>query len=197
MPGSQGRANQRLRTRKDLLEAALRLSSEGRSPTLEEIAEAAMVSRATAYRYFPSVEALLSEAAAHVAFPDLQSLFDGMDAGGPAERMKRLDQAISAMIAANEPTIRAMLATAVRQALADEDVPARQNRRSPAIEAALAPCRSEFEPKAFDRLQKALALVIGTESLLALKDVLRLDAGEATAVRHWAIEALVEKARAA
>ena len=59
MPDNPGRPNQRLRTRKDLLEAGLRLSSEGGQPSLEDIAEAAMVSRATAYRYFPNVEALL------------------------------------------------------------------------------------------------------------------------------------------
>lgn len=195
MPASQGRPNQRLRTRKDLLEAGLRLSSEGRQPSLEEIAEAAMVSRATAYRYFPNVEALLSEASAHVAFPDLKALFAGLEDAGPVERLKRLDQSTSAMIAANEPALRAMIATTARQA-ADDDIPVRQNRRTPAIEAALAPCHADFEPKTLDRLQKALALVIGTESLLVLKDVLRLNETEAAAVRQWIIEALVEKAKA-
>jgi len=47
----------------------------GRSPTLEEVAEAAMVSRATAYRYFPGVEALLTEAALDVAMPEADSFF--------------------------------------------------------------------------------------------------------------------------
>jgi AcrR family transcriptional regulator len=191
-----GRPNQRLRTRKDLLEAGLRLSSEGQQPNLEEIAEAARVSRATAYRYFPNVEALLSEASAHVAFPEAGTLFEGLEAAGPVERLKRLDEATSAMISVNEPALRAMIATAARQAMNDEDIPARQNRRSPAIEAALAPNRAEFKPKAFDRLQKALALAIGTEALLVFKDVLRLDETEAADIRRWVIEALVEKARA-
>ena len=42
------RANQLRRTRKDLLQAAARLARQGRTPTLEECAEEAMVSRATA-----------------------------------------------------------------------------------------------------------------------------------------------------
>ena len=46
-----GRPNQKSRTRKDLLQAASRLMKEGRRPSLEEVAEAALVSRATAYRY--------------------------------------------------------------------------------------------------------------------------------------------------
>lgn len=196
MPAEHGRTNQRLRTRKDLLEAALRLMSEGLDPSLEEIAEAAKVSRATAYRYFPNVEALLSEASAHVAFPDTSSLFAGMEKAGAVERLKRLDEATAAMISANEPALRAMIATSARQAMSDDAVPVRQNRRSPAIAGALAPCRSEFDPKALDQLEKALALVIGTESLLALKDVLRLGEAEAADIRQWAIEALVEKAQA-
>ena len=197
MPLETGRPNQRLRTRKDLLEAALRLSSDGRQPSLDEVAEAAKVSRATAYRYFPNVEALLAEASAHVAFPDLEGLFTGLENASPAERLKHLDQATSSMISANEPAIRAMIATAVRQAMSDDDVPARQNRRSPAIEAALAPHCVNFEPNQLDRLRKALALVIGPEALLALKDVMRLDDAEAADIRQWVIDALVEKAKAA
>ena len=72
-----GRPNQSTRTRKDLLEAALALMKQGRSPTLEEIAEEALVSRATAYRYFPSVEALLVEASFDVAVPEADELFGG------------------------------------------------------------------------------------------------------------------------
>ena len=64
-----GRANQRRRTRKDLLEATTRLVRQGHQPSLEEIAAEAMVSRATAYRYFPKLDALLLEAALDVAIP--------------------------------------------------------------------------------------------------------------------------------
>ena len=60
VPGTPGRPNQRSRTRKDLLDAASRLLKQGRRPTLEEVAEEARVSRATAYRYFPSVETFSS-----------------------------------------------------------------------------------------------------------------------------------------
>src|SRR3546814_6420835 len=57
-----GRPNQKRRTRKELLQAASRLMKQGRKPSLEEIDEEALVSRATAYRYFPGVEAWLVEA---------------------------------------------------------------------------------------------------------------------------------------
>jgi AcrR family transcriptional regulator len=197
MPADGGRVRQRLRTRKDLLEAGLKLSSEGVQPSLEEIAEAAQVSRATAYRYFPNAEALLAEASAHVAFPDVETLLKDLESAGAADRLTRVDQATSAMIAANETALRAMIASTVRQAMADDQLPARQNRRSPAIAAALAPRRAEFSPAAIDRLEKALALVIGTEAFLVFRDVLPLTDREAADIRRWVIEALVEKAMAA
>jgi hypothetical protein len=65
------------------------------------------------------------------------------------------------------------------------------------IEAALAPGAAAFAPWVRDRLAKALALIIGTEAMLAFKDVLRLPDDEADAVRRWMIRALVEAARRA
>src|ERR687894_3223624 len=79
------RGNQRFRTRKDLLAAAARLMKNGRKPSLEEVAEAALVSRATAYRYFPSIEALLVEASLDLAVPDGEAVFAREPSGGPEE----------------------------------------------------------------------------------------------------------------
>lgn len=191
--GTGGRPNQRRRTRKDLLEAAARLMRDGRSPTLDEVAEEALVSRATAYRYFPGVEALLLEASLDVAFPDSALLF----AAGPADaaaRVEAAETAVSEMVRANEPALRTMLANALQARPKGEPdgPPARQNRRSQLIEAALAP--GAFAPAARDRLAKALAFFIGTEAMLVGKDVLQLDEAEAASVKRWAMRALVAAA---
>src|SRR5687768_16380046 len=58
-----GRTAQKQRTRAALLTAARALVANGVAPTVEEAAEAADISRTTAYRYFPNQAALL--AAAH------------------------------------------------------------------------------------------------------------------------------------
>ena len=60
-PGRPFRANQLRRTRKDLLDAAARLTRQGRNPSLDEVAAEAMVSLATAYRHFPDVSTVLSK----------------------------------------------------------------------------------------------------------------------------------------
>ena len=195
--GKPGRPNQKSRTRKDLLRAASRLMKEGRSPTLEEVAEEALVSRATAYRYFSGIEALLVEAALDVAMPD-EGFFAEDASDDVVERLLRADRAVAAMIAVNETALRAMLVHSLQRGMegAGQGValPVRQNRRTPLIEQALAPAREALPPEAFVRLARALALVIGTESMLAFKDVLSLGDDEAAALRAWIIRALVAAA---
>ncbi len=194
---ANGRANQKRRTRKDLLEAAARLMRQGRTPDLEEIAAEALVSRATAYRYFPNVEALLLEASLDIAVPSADEILRGAPPKDPVARLQRVDAAMHEMIAANEAPLRIMLANALQHIARgeqDSDLPARQNRRTPLIEAALEPARARFDPAALDLLAKALALVIGTEAMIVCKDVLQLDEAEACKVRQWAIGALVAAA---
>lgn len=192
-----GRPNQKQRTRKDLLQAAYRLMQTGQSPSLEAVAAEALVSRATAYRYFPSIEALLLEAALDVAAPDGRALFGPGAPTDPVGRLERVDSAFHEMILANEPALRLMLARSVERVARGEapgDLPIRQNRRSPLIETALDPLRETADPATLDLAAKALAMVIGAESFVALKDVLRLGDAEARAVKRWAIAAIVAAA---
>jgi AcrR family transcriptional regulator len=195
--GDTGRPNQRSRTRKDLLRAAARLMKQGQDPSLEEIAAEALVSRATAYRYFPSVEALLVEASFDLAVPEADDLFGGDASTDPVARLERVDTALHDMILANEPALRTMLAHALQRGLKgdDSDLPRRQNRRTPLIEAAVAPARKQFKPAALAMLTKAIALIVGPEGVVVCKDVLQLDDAEARKVKRWAIGAMVEAAK--
>jgi AcrR family transcriptional regulator len=197
MPDDIGalRTNQARRTRKALLEAAARLMKAGRRPNFEEVAEDALVSRATAYRYFTGIEPLMVEAALDLAMPE-PAMFDADPSGDPVERVQRADAAVQEMIRTNEAALRTMLIHSLQAGLdgASGGPPARQNRRMPLILAALAPLGGRIDGARFDRLARALALVIGTESMVVFKDVLRIGDEEADTVRRWMISALVEAA---
>ncbi|HEX2113398.1 MAG TPA: TetR/AcrR family transcriptional regulator [Alphaproteobacteria bacterium] len=194
-PVAAERSNQRYRTRKDLIAAAARLMKNGRKPTLEDVAEAALVSRATAYRYFPKIDALLVEAALDIAAPDGEALFAEDASSDPEERIDRAEAAMHQMAFANEASIRVMLAATLTQAATgDDDVPVRQNRRTPLIEAALAPAKDQFRKASYERLKSALAVIFGSESMIVFRDVLRLDEKAARQVKSWAVRALVRAA---
>lgn len=192
---ASGRENQKRRTRRHLLDAAARLLAQGKTITLEDVAAEALVSRATVYRYFTSPEQLMSEAALDLAAPQPEALFAKDTSADPVARLEKADEALDAMVYANETALRAFLIVALQRKLNGENVQVRQNRRTPLIEAALAPARKDFKPAQLAMLRKAMALVIGTESMLAFKDVLGLDEAETRRVKRWMIRALVEAAR--
>ena len=55
-----GRVRQKQRTREALISAARELVADGATPTVEDAASQAGISRTTAYRYFPNQATLLS-----------------------------------------------------------------------------------------------------------------------------------------
>lgn len=201
MPASAraGRNNQQQRTRKDLLLAAARLLKHGGQPTMDEIAEEALVSRATAYRYFPSAEALLLEAPLDTAVPTAHELFASDSSADPEERTDRAEAALHDMIYANESQLRLILSRAIvagADAASESGTLVRQNRRTELIEAALAPARCRFTKANYDKLAAALALIFGPESMVVFEDVLHLDEKTARKVKSWALRALVRAALA-
>jgi AcrR family transcriptional regulator len=186
-------SNQELRTRKDLLLAAGRLIREGRKPTMDEVAQEALVSRATAYRHFPSVDALLVEVPVDAAMIDPEEMFAG-DASEDAEaRVERAEASIHEVVYRNEAQLRIILANSIGRGL-EQNGPTRQNRRQPLIEAALATTRERFSDEDYHKLCAALALIFGPESMIVFRDVLGMDEHAAREVKSWAVRALVRAA---
>ena len=201
---SRERTDQKRRTRQDLLQAAMRLMKRGQVPKLAEVAEEAMVSRATAYRYFSSDEALLAEAPMDSLMPDAEDLFPGDASDDPEERLLTADAAMRRVIWGNHTQLRLMLARLLEQAArangtganGEPGEPLRQNRRMDFIEAALAPARDRFEAGSYRKLCAALALVFGTESMVVFRDVLQMEDAEAWEVESWVVRALTRAALA-
>jgi len=172
---TKGRARQRRRTRKDLLSAAARLLKDGRVPTVAEVAEEAQISRATAYRYFPTQDTLLTEAPLDGQVPTPERLF-ATDMSVDAEaRIDKAEKALHDMCYANEPQLRRMLSGSLAQENNGDrrnGPPVRQNRRSPLIAAALEPVRDRLDDATYGKLEAALACFFGTESMIVFRDVL-------------------------
>jgi AcrR family transcriptional regulator len=190
----RGRTNQKRRTRQALLDAGTRLLAQGRSPSLAEVAEEALVSRTTAYRYFPSIEALLREAFFEQEIPTAEQLF-AEPLEEPVERVLRVEEKLNEILFAQEVSTHLVVRNTIDAWLASApgDRPVRPGRRLHLLDAALEPLAAKLEPKTLHRLRNALALTIGTEAVLATRDVCGLDVDEARQVTRWASEALVRQ----
>lgn len=189
---SQGRANQRRRTQRALIEAALALSEGGRRPSFQEVAERAMVSRATAYRYYSSVEDLITDAMFDRAVPPVETVFrPGHD--DPAEAAGRAARTVNKLLLADEMGLHAV-ERSFMSAWLDNAPDARPARRMQYIAPIVDSLKGELTPAARRRLAHALAMLMGTEASLALRDVAGASVDEALSASAWAAQALVRQA---
>lgn len=186
----RGRANQKRRTRAAVLEAAVELVRQGKSPSVAEAAEAAAVSRATAYRYFPTQESLLVEAATMAAGSVDESLAQMARLEDVDARVDAVVDALTAFMVEHDPGLRGMLRVSLERGRGD--MPVRAGRRAAYLDEALAPLRSELTSEQLGRLNAALGMVIGTEALVVLRDVYEMEPDEARALMRWAAAALLD-----
>lgn len=187
----------RARTRKLLLETVMQLMQSGKVPSVTDVAEAAEVSRATAYRYFPTQAALVQAAVGEALGPILEWR---SDLRGTEDRVTDLLSFAYPRIDEYEATLRAALLQAMEQwsrrragTLGDEAPIVRGNRKE-LLASALAPLRPAIGQPAFDRLRQAISLTFGTEAFVVLKDIWGLDGNEARDVALWSALALVRAA---
>ncbi|WP_064735970.1 TetR/AcrR family transcriptional regulator [Azohydromonas australica] len=195
-PDTQGRVNQRRRTQRALIEAVLALHDEGAQPTFAEVAERALVSRATAYRYYASVEALLSEALFERSVPPLDEVFRPGD--DPVQAIGRAVRDFNRLLVQDEAALHVMERSFMSVWLDNtpDARPPRPARRLQYIGPLVEALRNELPPAARKRLAQALAMVAGPEAVLSLRDVAGATVEEVLDASAWAAMALVQAARA-
>ncbi len=192
-----GRSKQKLRTRKALLDAANQLVAERVRPTLAEVAEKALVSRATAYRYFPNLDALLLEVSLDrkVATPD--QILENADENDAAERAALVHDFLHNLVAENEQQFRLFMKASMEQWLqfkTDPDTPLRGARRIPMLALALKPYRKKLDHKTYEKLLYALSAMVSVEPFIALTDVCQIEPGRGREIMRWAVKLLVNAA---
>lgn len=197
--GGAGEKGPRARTRRLMLETASRLMQAGATPSVSEVAEAAQVSRATAYRYFPSQAALVQAVVDEALGPILSWRSKSKDA---ERRVAALFDTAMPRIDAFEATFKAALKLSLDHwargqagTLGAEPKLARGHRKDLLAEAVL-PLKDVLPPRAFRRLTQALSLVFGVEAIVVLKDMWGLDGAETLSVAQWTARALVRAALA-
>lgn len=180
------------------MNAAAELLRDGHAaPGVNDIAEAADVSRRTVYQYFPTVDQLLLDATLGLLTQtDVDAAIDDAAAGhaDAAERVDAMIHALSDVAASSLPLGRSLIRLTVDTPADDARQPKRGYRRIGWIERAIEPLRDDLDDDLFDQLVSALAMVVGWEALIVLQDLRGLDTAEQLRTSTWAARTLVRSA---
>lgn len=175
----------------------------GQIPSIADAAEAAGVSRATAYRYFPTQGALVRNAVDAV-LPVRADEWDERLRGHDelTDRAEALSSELYELVRGNEALMRAMLLLSLQQwakVQAGEDLgekPIQRGGRLEGVKAALEPFEDDLDPGTLRRLAIALSLVIGVEARVVLRDIWHLEEDEAEATMLWMVRVVAKAALA-
>src|SRR4051794_22781847 len=174
---SGGRSAQKARTRDALVAAARDLVAAGVTPTVEDAAAAAAISRTTAYRYFPNKRALLFAAHPETAATSM------LPADPPQDPAARLDAVVgnfTAMILDTEAQQRTMLRLSLEAEGPERDaLPLRSGRAIAWIAEALASLGGALSDAQLRQLVLSVRATIGIEALVWLVDVAGLSRNDA------------------
>ena len=190
-----GRSHQKRRTRDALVAAARELVAQGHTPTVEGAAQAAVISRTTAYRYFPNQRALLAAAHPETAMTSL--LPDDAPDDDVETRVDLVVESYTGTLLQNEAQQRTMLRLSLEPDPHPEDLPLRQGRVIGWLEDALEPLRGQLPQEEIRRLALAIRSATGIEALVWLTDIGGLSRDEAVALMRWSARAMLRAALSA
>jgi AcrR family transcriptional regulator len=154
------------------------------------------VSRATAYRYFSSVDDVMWQAVTDRSLTPVANAFG--DAGtDPGARVAAAEEIVNGYLFQDPIGARAFERSTLQRWLeAGPDAATRPVRRLAYIDEALAPLAGQVTDDALQRLRSALALVLGTQAVIVLYDICELDERRAREVTRWAARVLLDAATA-
>jgi AcrR family transcriptional regulator len=175
---STGRTGQKARTRDALIAATRDLLAQGVVPTMEAAAEAAAISRTTAYRYFPRLRDLIVAAYPHV---EQRSLLGPDPPADPLARLAIVAETHSRRILDNEAQMRTVLRLSL-DGVRPPELPMHRGLRLAWIEDALAPLRGRMADDELRRLIHGIGATLGIEAFVWLTDIAGLPRDEAAAV---------------
>jgi AcrR family transcriptional regulator len=174
-----GRANQKARTRAAIIDACRELTRSGAEVTMPKVAERALVSEATAYRYFPDLVSLLREALAGLWPDPAEALAPVAASDDPVERVVFACGYLLRRVHAYQGSVRAMIAGTITTPRTPASL--RPGYRFGLIDCALAPFADRLTPDAMTSLNQDLAIVLSAEAFFTLTDLCGLTPDDAIA----------------
>ncbi len=180
-----------------LLDSAIQLTQDiGHFPSIAEVASHARVSRATAYRYFPTRSSLIT-AVVNRSLGPVRSFRSDNPNG--RERVMELFNQTFPLFKEYEPQLRAAAQLSLehwaleRAGLLQEER-YRRGHRIKILEHALEPLAAKLPAKTYKMLHRALSIVYGIEPYIVMRDIWQSSDQEIERTAIWMAEALLQHA---
>ena len=188
----------RKRTYVLLVTTALDLFEKGAMPSVSELALEAGVSRATAYRYFPTqtdlITAVVNESLGPILTWRPQSV-------KTEERIYELLTYAFPRMFEHEGVLRAALQASLQQwaqgrstPLSIKDKRLERGNRKDILTMVTSPMKSEFPQEIIDKVIRAFSVIYGSEIFLVLKDIWKMEDSQVTELAQWMAKAIMNQA---
>ena len=177
--------------------ARQKIELTGSAPSVSEVALLAGVSRATAYRCFPSRAAMLTAVVGASLGPMRTFASDHLEG---IDRVMDLFERSLPRLSKNETSLRTAVQLSLEQralALAGQlkEPSFRRGYRIQILAHAMEPFKSQFPEDIYLQLHKALSVVYGIEPYIVLKDIWSESSKQVETTVLWMAKALVEAAQ--
>lgn len=193
MDRDSGRVAQKERTRKAILDGARTLLGEGKPVTVAAAAEVHSISKATAYRYFSDPALLVAEAGLDVSVASYEEIVEGLR--GLRERLRAISLYYFDLAIDHEAGFRQFVGMTLAAWSPDETKhpPRRGARRVVMYERALATGDVGLTRREREMLIRSLSMATGAEAMIALLDVVGVDAAAARETVSEITDAILDR----
>lgn len=188
----------RKRTYVLLVTTALELFEKGAMPSVSELALEAGVSRATAYRYFPTQSDLITATVNESLGPILTWR---PQSEKTEERIDELLTFAFPRMFEHEGALRAALQASLQQwaqgRSAPQELKSKQferGNRKDILAMVTTPMKSEYPQEIVDKVIKAFSVIYGSEIFLVLKDIWKMDNQQVIELAQWMAKAIMNQA---
>ncbi|WP_334473343.1 TetR/AcrR family transcriptional regulator [Arsenophonus sp. PmNCSU2021_1] len=187
----------RKRTFNRLISTALSLFEDGKLPSVSEVASHADVSRATAYRYFPTHSDLVSSIVSESLGPILTWLPDSQKT---EERIQELLLFAYLRMFQYEGALRAALQVSLQQWAAARSSTVKvekrlvRGHRKDILAMIVEPMKDDFSPEIIEKVKRSFSLIYGSEVFLVMKDIWNMDNAEVIKINQWIATAIYNQA---
>lgn len=184
-----GRINQKLKTRSKIIKSAQNFLAQGQSFTLEDVASASGVSRATIYRYYSSLEALSAEVALDLNIQSPEEIYEAHKHLPVQEMILQIQDYINRFSIDNEAAFRKFLSIAIS---GDSPETKRGARRVSTMNLVFQKEKLGTENSEIRNLIHIATVLMGMEALIVTKDVCRLGDEQSMELLRWGLDKILQ-----